>query len=213
MIQAKAIIFDRDGVIIDTDSAIADSMLYGLRALGINATEKDVPLMAGKSIDTIKEYLLSKWDFNFDEFRNIQRKYYYDNIDNVPFFTDVIEYIKRLHSEGKAIALTTSAAREGTLLLLGKVDLLSAFKVIVVKEDCTKHKPDPEPYLLTAQKLGLKPEDCVVIEDSETGVKAAKSANMYCIAIPNSHTKDQDFSSADAVVKSISEIDKKITIL
>ncbi len=80
------------------------------------------------------------------------------------------------------------------------------FTVIVAKEDCTKFKPDPEPYLITAKKLGVQPEYCVVIEDSEAGVSAAKSANMYCVAIPNKHTKNQDFSHADKVVTSVKDI-------
>lgn len=213
MIQAKAIIFDRDGVIIDTDSSIAASMVYGLNALGITATKDDVPLMAGKSIDTIKDYLLSKWDFDFDEFRKIQRQYYYDNIDNVPYFAETIEYIKKWYSEGRTLALTTSAAKEGTVIYLNRLGLQHMFQIIVTKEDCAKHKPDPEPYLLTARKLGLAPQDCLVIEDSSTGVESAKAANMICIAIPNDNTKLQDFSKADYVVKSMKEVENLVSFV
>ena len=89
----KAIIFDRDGVIIDTDTLVSESMYYGLKTIGINATNKEVPIMAGISIDKLKTLLLSKWDFNFDEFRKIQREYFYNNLDKAPYYIDTIDYI------------------------------------------------------------------------------------------------------------------------
>lgn len=203
---AKAIIFDRDGVIIDTDALFPESIMYGLKQVGITAKESDVPWVAGTSMEKFKELLLKKWTFDFDEYRAIQRKYYYDNLDKAPYFTETVEYIKKLHAQNRMLALTTSAAREGTMLILKKVNLDTLFSVIVTKEDCTKLKPDPEPYLLTAKKLGISPEDCVAIEDSSSGVRSAKKSNMYCIAIPNRHTKNQDFSLADKVVNSIEEV-------
>ncbi len=211
-IKAKAVIFDRDGVIIDTDTLVGPSIIYGLKKVGIDASENDVPPMAGKSIDTLKELLLSKWNFNFDEFRAIQRKYFYDNLDNAPYYMDMVEFIKNLHSQNKIIALTTSAGLEGTILILKKIGLNDMFKVIIAKENCTKLKPDPEPYLKTAEKLGILPEDCIVIEDSAIGVEAAKKANMKCIAIPNKHTNKQDFSVADLVANSVEDIKSNILI-
>lgn len=211
-IQAKAIIFDRDGVIIDSDTLVGQSITYALKEVGINIPEGKIPPMAGKSIDTLKDLLLSKWDFNFDEFRAIQRKYFYDNLQNMPYYANMIEFIKSLHSQNKIIALTTSAGREGTLLILKKIGIIDIFNVIIAKEDCTKLKPNPEPYLKTAEKLNISPEDCVVIEDSAIGVEAAKNANMKCIAIPNEHTANQDFSSADLVVNSVEDIKRNILI-
>lgn len=205
--DVKAIIFDRDGVIIDTDTLVSQSVFFGLEKIGINASEEDIPLMAGKSIESLKEFLLNKWNFNFDEFRLIQRQYFYDHLDNAPYFHDTIEFIKKLNKQNKILALTTSAGIEGTILILKKIGIFDMFSVIVAKEDCTKFKPDPEPYMITAKKLGIRPENCIVVEDSEVGVKAAKKANMYCIAIPNKHTKNQDFSIADKTVSSIKDIE------
>ena len=203
----KAIIFDRDGVIIDAETLALQSIFFGLKKVGIRASKNDVPLMTGMSIDALKEQLLSKWDFSFEEFRLIQRKYFYEHIDNVPYFLDTIKFIKKLHRQNKTLALTTSAGIEGTRLILKKIGISDMFKVVVAKEDCTKFKPDPEPYIITAKKLGVAPEECVVIEDSEIGVKAAKNANMYCVAMPNKHTKNQDFSLADKIITSIKDLE------
>lgn len=204
----KAVIFDRDGVIIDTDTLVLQSVFFGLEKMGVSATKKDVPLMAGKSIDALKEFLRSKWDFNFEEFRMIQRKYFYEHLNDAPYFLNTIKLIKKLHHQNKTLALTTSAGIEGTILILKKIGIYDMFKIIVTKEDCTKFKPDPEPYITTARRLGVSPEDCVVIEDSETGVKAAKKANMYCIAVPNKHTKNQDFSLADRIISSTKKLEE-----
>lgn len=211
-IKASAVIFDRDGVIIDTDTLVGESVIFGLKQMGIDVSADDVPLMAGKSIDALKELLLNRWKFNFDDFRKIQREYFYENLDNAPYYNETVDYIKKLHSEGKTIALATSAGREGTLIILEKIGIVHMFKVITAKEDCTKFKPDPEPYLITAKALGLSPEECVVIEDSSIGVEAAKNAKMYCIAIPNQHTIQHDFSKADVVVKSIKDIEDILVI-
>ncbi len=208
MTGVKAIIFDRDGVIIDTDTLVSQSVFFGLEKIGINASENDIPLMAGKSIDALKELLCSKWNFNFEEFRIIQKKYFYEHLENAPYFIDTVKFIKKLHHQNNVIALTTSAGIEGTRIILEKVGIADMFRVIVAKEDCTKFKPDPEPYLITAKKLRVSPEDCLVIEDSEIGIKAAKSANMYCVAIPNKHTKNQDFSLADEIVSSTKDLEE-----
>jgi len=205
--NVSAVIFDRDGVIIDTDTLVLESVFFGLKQLGINASKDDVPLMAGMSIDALKIYLVNKWKFDFDEFRIIQRKYFYEHLDNAPYYLDTINFIKKLHLQNKVLALTTSAGIEGTALILKKIGVYDMFKVIVSKEDCTKFKPDPEPYILTANKLNVPPTECVVFEDSEVGVKAAKSANMYCIAIPNRYTKNHDFSLAERTINSIKDIE------
>lgn len=211
-VNAKAIIFDRDGVIIDTDTLVARSIIFGLRNVGIDVHENEVPIMAGKSIDALKELLLSKWNFDFDEFRTIQRTYFYDNLGEAPYFPQIVKFIRDLHSQDKTIALTTSAGIEGTSLILQNIGISNMFKVIVAKEDCTKLKPDPEPYIITAKKLGISPCECVVIEDSSIGVEAAVRANMHCIAIPNNHTKGYDFSLADYVAEAVDDIRKIINI-
>lgn len=97
--------------------------------------------------------------------------------------------------------------KDGTLLILSKAGIDQLFDVIITREDCTNLKPHPEPYLLTAEKLGIEPKHCVVIEDTALGVESAKKAGMRSIAIPNEYTQDQDFSMADVVVKSAKEVE------
>ena len=85
------------------------------------------------------------------------------------------------------------------------------FKVVLGKQDVIKGKPDPEIFLKTAKKLGVKPEECLVIEDTDKGIIAAKEAGMKCIAIPDEWTKKyNDYSKADLIVVSLNDINTKV---
>ena len=84
------------------------------------------------------------------------------------------------------------------------------FTELVTFEDYTFRKTNPEPYLVTAKKLNVKPQDCLVFEDSNVGVEAAKKAEMKCIALPNEYTKKQDFSKADKIIWPNEKIDIRL---
>lgn len=212
-LKVKAVIFDRDGVIINTEGVAIHSVREAFKVLGFEFKEEDISQIIGRSPDAYKDYFLKKWSFDFEEYRRIQRNLFYSNLHEAEFFNDTIELIKRLHSQQIPLAITTSASKEGTLLILKKAEIDTLFKVIVSKEDCTNLKPHPEPYILTAAKLGIAPEFCVAIEDTSLGVEAAKAADMFCIAIPNEYTKDQNFSQADFVLNSTKEVESVLEFI
>lgn len=212
-LKVKAVAFDRDGVIINTEGVVIDSIRKAFKQLGFELEDKDIPQIIGRSYDDYKHYFLHKWDFDFQEYRQIQRQIFYSNLDQAEYFKHTIELIKSLHAQNIPIAVTTSAGREGTQLILEKVGIAQMFKVIVTKEDVKSRKPDPECYLITAQKLAIDPHFCVAIEDTALGVEAAKNAGMQCIAIPNKYTNDQDFSLADVVVKSADEVESMLEFI
>jgi HAD superfamily hydrolase (TIGR01509 family) len=212
-LKVKAVIFDRDGVIIDTQGLLITSVRYAFKQLGFELHDKDIDQLIGRSIDDYLQYFLNKWDFDSVEFKEILYKQFYSNLDQAPIFSDTINLINNLHRKNIILALTTSAGKDGTLLILNKINILNNFKVIVTKEDVQHRKPNPEPYALTAKKLGIDPKYCVAIEDTSLGVESAKGAGMMCIAIPNKYTKDQDFSLADVVVKSAKQLNELFEFL
>jgi len=112
---------------------------------------------------------------------------------------------------GFKLALASSAPRENIDLVNSELDLQRYFDCIISGRDVTESKPSPQIYLLAAEKLGAEAKDCVVIEDSPFGVKGAKAAGMKCLAIANTHPK-QDLQEADMVVNSIENVDL-ITLL
>ncbi len=154
-LKVKAVAFDRDGVIINTEGVIIDSAREAFKHLGFDLLEEDIPHIVGHSYDVYKDYFLKKWDFNADEFRKISRDLFYLNLDQAEFFEGTLKLIKALHTKEIPIAITTSAPIEGTKLILSRVGIENIFNVFVTKEDVKNMKPDPEPYIVTAKKLGI----------------------------------------------------------
>jgi HAD superfamily hydrolase (TIGR01509 family) len=119
----------------------------------------------------------------------------------------VVETIRLLQTRNLPLAITSSAVRSSIEAILERLQLRDAFTLIVDGSEVVHGKPDPEAYLLTARKLGVRPEECVVFEDSHVGVVAAKRAGMYCIAVRNPRAQQrQDLSAADAILDSMREL-------
>jgi len=107
----------------------------------------------------------------------------------------------------KAMALATSSYSTDAHAVLGVLGFDVFFSCIIAKGDVEHIKPHPDIFLRAAGELGAAPEQCIVIEDAEKGVLAAHAAGMKCIAVPNEHTADNDFSKATLVVNSLEQID------
>jgi HAD superfamily hydrolase (TIGR01509 family) len=206
-VNKKTVIFDRDGVIINSEALTIDAMRKAFKKLGFNMPDSDIPHVIGQSSTKYTEYFLTKWEFNPDKFREIMKEFYYKRLDKSLLFPQTITLIKNLYKENVTMGVTTSAGFDGTLQILKMAGIEKMFKVIVTREDCEKHKPDPEPYILTAKKLGNDPSLCIAIEDTSLGIESAKNAGMVCVAFPNSFTKDQDFTMADYIVSSNKELE------
>ncbi|MCA1734515.1 MAG: HAD-IA family hydrolase, partial [Acidobacteria bacterium] len=115
--------------------------------------------------------------------------------------------VRACEEAGLMVAITTSAVRESIEILLERAGLLDAFPVIVDGSDVEHPKPNPEPYLLTARRLGVSPQQCVVFEDSGVGVSAAKAAGTYCVAVRNPNAKTrQELDAADLVLDSLEDL-------
>lgn len=120
-----------------------------------------------------------------------------------------VSLARRLHGRGHRLGLASSSAREVIDEMLIALGLDDVFRVRVsgADPDVRHSKPAPDVYLHAAARLGVQPTHCLAIEDSEPGVRAAKSAGMVCIAIPNRWTDHQDFSAADTVAADLAEMD------
>lgn len=205
----KAVIFDRDGVLIDSEYTNVKAAELAFGEFGIQLTEDEKQWIVGRHPLDYTIPLMEKYDFDFDKYRALQREKYRQVLESTPVFEKTIELLKEIHRKGLLIALCTSSNRADSEKILEGIGIKKLFTELVTKEDYSKSKPDPEPYLLTAQRLGVKPEECLVIEDSEMGLKSALSAGMQCIVIYNEYTKGHDFSGALEVVSSADEINSE----
>ena len=124
--------------------------------------------------------------------------------DNLKVYPGVVALIEKLH-QNYTLALTTSSTFAEVQTVVGQLQLKNHFKVIVSSKDVKRGKPDPEPYLLTAEKLGVFSSNCVVIEDSENGVRSAVAAGMTCIGIPNTEKRDK-LTQAHYIIDDYSEL-------
>jgi len=128
--------------------------------------------------------------------------------DNVKAFPGVTELIKSISEAGFQIAMVSSTPIENVELITGQLGIKKYFKFFITGKDVTEGKPSPQGFILAAKNLGFQPADCVVFEDAVAGVRAAKSAGMYCIAATNTCPKEE-LSEADIVVGSLKEVTVK----
>ncbi|MFL6248248.1 MAG: HAD family hydrolase [Thermoanaerobaculia bacterium] len=202
-------IFDFDETIIDLErqhTAAHDALC---RAMGSDYTQ--LPESFRKSsglriIDDIREMRAHfGWSAPEDELFAMRQQFFDEACARGELIAmpGVVEVVRALQARGFTLAITSSAVRSSIETILMRLRLRDAFQLIVDGSEVTNGKPDPEPYLVTARKLGVRPEECVVIEDSHVGVLAAKRAGMYCIAVRNRNAQSyQDLSAADVIVDS-----------
>ena len=106
------------------------------------------------------------------------------------------------------VAIATGGPKDEIILKLKKINLYSLFSVITSSSEVKRGKPFPDIYLLSAERLGLKPEECLALEDTQYGLEAAKSAGLNCFAIPSKFSQKQDFSRADKIFNNLEEVIK-----
>ena len=111
------------------------------------------------------------------------------------------ETIRSLQANGYRLALTSSGSRPRVEMVLKRLDLLDAFEITICGEDVRVGKPDPEPYRITAERLKIHPNEGVVFEDADVGVRSAKAAGLWCIGVPNpAAATKQSLKQADLVL-------------
>ena len=126
-------------------------------------------------------------------------------IDPMPGLTELLD---KLQSQKIPMAVASSSDPETIKIILEKSGLRNYFNHAVSSSEAGKSKPEPDVFLYAAKLLGVKPEECVVFEDSKNGIKAAKAAGMFCIAYSGSNSGEQDRSLADYHINNYSELEK-----
>ena len=211
----RAVIFDMDGVLIDSQPyhfAVEDKMC---REMGIDVSIEESHSFVGMAGAKVWSYLKSKFALqeSIEElmaFENKARTAYFSSLENVQPIPGVVELLKALKQHDIKTALASSSSAEVIEIFLSKMGLKDFFQQITNGDAVEKGKPDPDIFLHTATALGENPSDCLVIEDSANGVKAAKLAGMKCIGFRNANSGDQDLSLADMVIDDFRKINLEI---
>ncbi len=201
----KAIIFDMDGVIADSEELHSKAEKKVMSYYGIKISDEELEKYIGTTAKYMFERLIKKYQLetNFKKIRAEKNKILFPLLKKkLKAIKGVIPFIMNLKKMKIRLALASSSHKKVIKLVLNKLKLKNCFEVITSADDIKKSKPDPEIFLQTAAKLKLKPEECLVIEDAELGVKAAKKAGMRCIGYKNRHSSfgNQNLAKADFIV-------------
>jgi len=206
----KAVIFDMDGVIVDSEPAHIEAEKQILLKHGVRITTEELRAYTGTTAefeftDLIRKYKL-KTTVNalFREKEDVLFKLLTREMQPIK---GVIELINSLKGQGLRLGIASSGHRKLVHFFLKQLAIAHLFDSVICAEDITRSKPHPEVFLKSAKELGVRPEECVVIEDSKLGVEAAKSAGMKCVGYKSPNSGEQDLSEADMIVDDFAGLD------
>jgi beta-phosphoglucomutase family hydrolase len=205
--RLEAVLWDLDGVIADTGIYHYQAWVDVFSKRGKTFTKEQFMQHFGQRHDTIIHSVLgnvSKEDFDAitEEKQENYRQRVARNIKPLP---GAIELIKSLGKNGIKTAIASSAPPENVDIIIKGLGIQDCFDAYARGTEVAEGKPSPLVFLLAAEKLGVEPAKCLVIEDAIAGVAAAKSAGMKCIAVTNSHPRDK-LKQADLVVDTLENV-------
>ncbi len=209
----KAVIFDMDGVIIDSNQYIYDNWnSYFEKKYNITIPKSEFGLRLGESHKHFTQHFVDNYASGEDaeEIADAIWQRYLDSRHRIELKKGVEHVLKYLHSKRYRVALATGANKEAALHMVERFSIKKYFDYIIAGDEVNRAKPNPEIFLKAAQAIGVAPEKCVVIEDAFMGLKAAKAAGMKCIMVDDAITKEQDHSMADAKIKDLLMLPKKL---
>ena len=210
----KTILWDMDGVISDSYSFHFAAWQETFAKRSMELTKRDFTQLFGATNDFIIRRIMGRELPERDVKSIVQEKeeaFRRQATGHIKPFPGVVRLLNALKKGNFRLGLVSSAPRENIDLTLTELDLAEIFNCIVYGQEVSESKPSPQIYLLAAEKLQATPNDCVVIEDSPLGVKAAKTAGMKCVAVTNTH-RPENLREADTIVDSLQNVDL-ITLL
>ena len=217
MSRLEAVIYDMDGVLIDSEPFWQESEITAFNRIGVRLTHEDCTQTMGLRIDQAVEYWLERrpWDVSVASPVDVAGWV----VDGVMAFVrsegrllpGVHESLSFFRDRGCRIALACSSSFEIIRCVLDALELKPYFEVVHSAEREVHGKPAPDVYLSTLSLLGVSAETCVAIEDSRNGVTSAKAAGLQCIAVPDPLATDKAaFAHADVVIDSLNAIDDEL---
>lgn len=207
--KIKAVIFDMDGVLTDSEPLINMAAIKMFEELGVNVKPEDFHPFIGTGEERYIGGVAEKYGLSLD-LKAAKKRTYEIYLQLVPnhlnAFPGAVELVKECRRCGLKTALASSADIIKIKANMNKIGLpLEEWDCVVSAEDVTRRKPAPDIFLKAAEKMKLAPAECLVIEDAVNGVQAAKAAGMPCIAVAHTFPKEK-LKEADVVKIKISEI-------
>ena len=208
----RAIFWDNDGVLVNTEELYYRATRDVLRQIGMEFT-----------VDQYRQVFLKDncgpWsmvrekgfdDAAIEQMRAARNNLYANYLQTDDIVIPGVEQVLAEMATHFTMGIVTSSKKDHFDIIHRRIDCLRYIDFVIAHGDYRLAKPDPEPYLMAIRKSGYSAEECLVIEDSERGLRSAKAANLACWIIPGPLTQDSDFSRADKIISSLSEIPQQL---
>lgn len=203
-----AIFFDNDGVLVDTEPLFLQATQELLATVGVPLLAEDYHEISMRRGGTVFDLATARGisDEQILDLRSLRAERYSELIaQGVRVLDGVVETLDAL-TNLRRTAIVTSSNRDHFDEIHSQTGLVDYFEFVLADGDYARHKPHPDPYERAAERMGVDPARCLVIEDSERGLVAASDAGMQCVAIPNAMTASGDFGRAIARLESMTEL-------
>ncbi len=206
----RALIFDFDGTILETEGPVFQSWEEVYKAYGCQLSLEEWATNIGTAeepfipLDDLEKRLGRSLDRSAIEQRRRQREI--ELVLSQPALAGVENYLRDAHRLGLKLGLASSSTCQWVTSHLSRLGFLEYFDVVNAGDDVPLTKPDPAVYEITLEQLGVRPEQAVAFEDSPNGVLAAKRAGVFCVAVPNPITRSLSIDHADLHLNSLAEM-------
>jgi len=208
----KAVFWDNDGVLVDTEILYFRATRDILSRVGVDLTVAafiDISLRQGRSVFDLAERAGLSPE-GVEKLRDDRNRLYGEMLECGIRIMDGVEQSLRELKGRVSLGVVTSSRREHFLKMHQETGLLDYFDFILTREDFHHAKPHPEPYREAVKRVGCAAEDCLAVEDSERGLVSASAAGIRCLVVPNDLTRDQDFSKASRILRGADEVSGEV---
>ena len=210
----EAVIFDMDGLLIDSEPFWRRAQVFAFKTVGLKLTDDDMKQTMGRRIDEVVEHWYHERPWTGASQKDIEALIVDKVIELVNSegvaMPGMFEVLDMLKGRNMPMAIASSSYPEIIDAVVQKLGIESYFDHIYSAVHETYGKPHPGVFISTAATLGIKPSRCMVFEDSPSGVLAAKAAKMWCVAVPEESNKNHKFiQTADLILESLSQFDEK----
>ncbi|MDA9563546.1 HAD family phosphatase [Flavobacteriales bacterium] len=207
----KAVLFDMDGVIVDTEPLHHKAYFQMFDETGMDVSEELYQSCTGQSTVNVCKKLKAHFNHPLPfevlakmKQANFKHLFRYD--DSLQLLDGVLDLIKNYHENGVTMILASSASHNTINSVFDRFELDQYFKAKISGSDFEQSKPHPAIFNKAAELSGESKNNCIVIEDSTNGIRAANAAKIFCVGYKSIHSKNQDYSSADYIIDSFDSI-------
>jgi pyrophosphatase PpaX len=211
-VSRPVVLFDLDGTVVDSGAIILASMRYATREV-LGRDFADDELMQAVGGPGLEAQMAVFAPERVDELVRVYRAHNEPLHDELEACAGMEDVLVRLHEQGRRLGVVTAKRRSTVELAFASVPVAHLFETVVGGDETEKHKPNPEPLLLAAERMGVAPTDCSYVGDSPFDIRAAKAAGMFAVAVTWGRIHDRsklEREQPDAIVDTAEELFERL---